>query len=206
MDLWSAANKGVFTADLSDSLLQGEADAVVHSWKDLPLEGHKDTRIAATLERADPRDVLLIRGPVVEKTPSRLTVLSSSPRRAWQMQAVTERLLPWKVMDLQVLPVRGNIPTRLRKLIAGEGDALLVAKAALDRLLSDDAPQATREEIRTAIDGCRWMVLPISVCPTAPAQGAVAVEIAKIIFFVAIILFVISAIFGLMRGRSPTVP
>ena len=43
MDLWSAANKGVFTADLSDSLLQGEADAVIHSWKDLPLEGHKDT-------------------------------------------------------------------------------------------------------------------------------------------------------------------
>src|SRR5262249_30249965 len=54
-------DKGAFTSDLSDALASGEADLVVHSWKDLPLEGRPGTMLAATLERADPRDVLLVR-------------------------------------------------------------------------------------------------------------------------------------------------
>lgn len=177
-DLWAAASKGVFTADLSQALIDGEADAVIHSWKDLPLTGPTGTTIAATLERADPRDVLLVRRDVVDQRPAHFTVLSSSPRRAWQVQSVGARLLPWKAGEVQVAPVRGNIPTRLRKLTSGEGDALIVAKAALDRLLTDDAPASAREAVRAAIDRCRWMVLPISECPTAPAQGALAVEIA----------------------------
>jgi hydroxymethylbilane synthase len=178
VDLSASASKGLFTADLSQALLDADADAVIHSWKDLPIAGRPETRIAATLERADPRDVLLVRRESVDRRPTRLAVLSSSPRRAWQIQTVGPRLLPWKVSELQVAAVRGNIPTRLRKLIGGEADALVVAKAALDRLLSCEAPAATKEAVRSAIDACRWMVLPISECPTAPAQGALAVEIA----------------------------
>jgi hydroxymethylbilane synthase len=176
--LWTAAEKGLFTADLSQALFTGDADAVVHSWKDLPLEGHAGTRVAATLERADPRDVLLVKRAVVSTRPSSLVVLSSSPRRAWQIQVSAPRLLPWPASDVRIVPVRGNVPTRLSKLIGGDGDALIVAKAGLDRLLSADAPEDTATAVRGYLDRCRWMVLPLREHPTAPAQGAVAVEIA----------------------------
>lgn len=67
--LWKADDKGLFTADLSHDLLNGRADLVVHSWKDLPIEGRPGTRIAATLERADPRDVLLVRREAADTRP-----------------------------------------------------------------------------------------------------------------------------------------
>ena len=179
IDLAAAADKGLFTADLSQALVDGHADAVVHSWKDLPIEGHAGTSIAATLMRADPRDVLLVRREVVDRRPTELRVLSSAPRRVWQIETSGPRWLPWPVQAVRGVPVRGNIPTRLRKLIAGEGDALVVAKAALDRLLDDDAPRDVRAAIRAALDQCRWMVLPLEDHPAAPAQGALAIEIAS---------------------------
>jgi hydroxymethylbilane synthase len=67
----------------------------------------------------------------------------------------------------------------LSKLVNGEGDALIVAKAALDRLLSSDSPPETAAAMRAALGKCRWMVLPLKEHPTAPAQGALAVEIAE---------------------------
>ena len=175
--LWKADDKGLFTADLSDDLLKGRADLVVHSWKDLPIEGRPGTRIAATLERADPRDVLLVRREAADARPERLTVLSSSPRRAWQIESTLAPLLPWRISSITTVPVRGNIPTRLAKLVRGDGDALIVAKAALDRLLSDEAPAAARQAVRDALARARWMVLPLREHPTAPAQGALAIEI-----------------------------
>jgi hydroxymethylbilane synthase len=177
LDIQSAAEKGVFTSDLSQALVDGEADAVVHSWKDLPIVSHPGTRVVATLERADPRDVLLVRRAVVSSAPTSLTVLSSSPRRAWQVGRSASHLLPWPATEVHTAPVRGNVPTRLTKLTRGEGDALLVAKAALDRLLSPDAPDDARDNVRRALDRCRWMVLPLREHPTAPAQGALAIEI-----------------------------
>ena len=177
VDLWAVADKGLFTSDLSQALVDGVADLAVHSWKDLPTSGHPGTTVAATLERADPRDVLLVRRAAVSTRSSTVTVLSSSPRRAWQIQGSAPRLLPWPVSDVRVVPVRGNVPTRLNKLASGEGDALIVAKAALDRLLSGDAPTETVTAVRAALGKCRWMVLPLKEHPTAPAQGALAVEI-----------------------------
>jgi hydroxymethylbilane synthase len=178
IDLWAAADKGLFTSDLSQALVDGVADLVVHSWKDLPTAGYPGTMVGATLERADPRDVLLVRRSVVSARPATLTVLSSSPRRAWQIQGSAPRLLPWPVTDVRLAPVRGNIPTRLNKLVNGDGDALIVAKAALDRLLSSDSTDDTVEAVRAALGKCRWMVLPLKEHPAAPAQGALAVEIA----------------------------
>lgn len=177
--LASMPDKGAFTADLSDALVNGDADLVVHSWKDLPLEGRPDTVIAATLERADPRDLLLVRRDVVDAKPTRLRVLSSSPRRAWLLERALPTLLPWPVEQLEFVPVRGNVPTRVRKLVDGEGDALVVAKAALDRLLSFGAPfDETAAALRRLLASCRWMVLPIRDVPGAPAQGALAIEVA----------------------------
>jgi hydroxymethylbilane synthase len=177
--LSDAADKGLFTADLSDALAAGEADAVVHSWKDLPIADRTDTVVVATLERADPRDVLLVRREAREKHPATLRVLTSSPRRAWQIDQSLAPLLPWPVQSISSVAVRGNIPTRLRKLAESDGDALVVAKAALDRLLADDAPSEVRDVVRSRIDGCSWMVLPIRDFPTAPAQGALAIEVSK---------------------------
>jgi len=177
--LASLPDKGAFTADLTGALLTGGADMVVHSWKDLPLEGRPDTIIAATLERADPRDVLLMRRDAVSARPPIVRMLSSSPRRAWLVDPVLRELLPWHVDRIEWLPVRGNIATRLTRLIEDRGDALLVAKAALDRLLGFGAPfEDAARGIRALLDRTRWMVLPTREVPGAPAQGAVAVEVA----------------------------
>src|SRR5437016_8756948 len=175
--LASMPDKGAFTADLSDALTTGAADLVVHSWKDLPLEDRSGLHIGATLERADPRDVLLVRRDVVVQKPAALTILSSSPRRTWLLENALRDLLPWRIETLTFAPVRGNIATRLTRLIEKRGDALVVAKAALDRLLGFGPPfeQAARD-VRLAIDACAWMVLPLRDVPSAPAQGALAVE------------------------------
>ena len=171
--------KGAFTADLSGDLATGAADLVVHSWKDLPLDGRPDTTIAATLERADPRDLLLVRRSVVDARPTTLRVLSSSPRRAWLLEPVLTSLMPWPVSTIEFVPVRGNITTRLTRLGEGRGDALVVAKAAIDRLLSSGAPfEDAAGAVRAALARTRWMVLPAREVPGAPAQGALAVEIA----------------------------
>jgi hydroxymethylbilane synthase len=177
--LWSMPDKGLFTADLSRALVNDDADLAVHSWKDLPIASPTGTVVAGTLPRADPRDVLLVRRDVPLRKPSTLTILSSSPRRGWQLETSLRPRLPWDVATLQVTPVRGNIPTRLKRLLAGDGDALVVAKAALDRLLSDDAPAAIASQVRAALVACRWMVLPIREHPAAPAQGAIGIEVAE---------------------------
>jgi hydroxymethylbilane synthase len=189
--LWKMPERGVFTEDFLADLVNGETDLVVHSWKDLPVADRAETEIAATLPRADSRDVLLLKkeawSRVVETR--RLRVYSSSPRRARNLDGFLRDHVPASIAEVEFVPVRGNIPTRVRKLFAdGEIDALIVAKAALDRLLSpvpgappDEAEKfaATARELRTRLDGTRWMVLPLSENPTAAAQGALAIEIRK---------------------------
>ena len=168
---------GAFTADLSDELAAGGADAVVHSWKDLPLESRRDTVIAATLPRADPRDVLIVRRRAVAERSPELDVLTSSPRRAWLLERSVPSLLPWRMTAIRAQPVRGDVPM-LRQLLEGTASGAIVAKAALDRLLDPaHSFEHTRRAVREALRQCHWMVLPISRCPTAPAQGALAIEV-----------------------------
>jgi hydroxymethylbilane synthase len=177
--LWQLGDKGAFTTDLSDALVRGEADLVVHSWKDLPIEPRRDTVVAATLQREDPRDVLLIRRDAVSRRAPWLRVLSSSPRRAFLLSELLPAVLPWRVETVECLSVRGNVPTRLRHLIDGHGDALVVAKAALDRLLDPESPFLdAAQTVRRVIDACHWMVLPLREHPAAAAQGALALEVA----------------------------
>jgi hydroxymethylbilane synthase len=176
--LSAAGDKGLFTADLSDALASGEADVVVHSWKDLPIAPRPDTVVAGSLPRADTRDVLLVRREAVEAAKDLLSVLTSSPRRAWQLSSSLQPLLPWRLRSINTDDVRGNIPTRLEKVVRGDGDALVVAKAALDRLLDVNASPEARGEVRRALDVCRWMVLPVREFPAAPAQGGLAIEVA----------------------------
>lgn len=177
--LWQMGDRGAFTADLSQALLQDEAEIVVHSFKDMPIALPQGTQVAGALPRADPRDVLLVRRPVTVEKPAALTILSSSPRRAWLLQETLPALMPWAVSTVSTQPVRGNIETRLRKLVEGQAHGLVVAKAALDRLLGFGEPFAREAAIvRGYLEQCFWMVLPMREFPWAPAQGAIALEVA----------------------------
>jgi hydroxymethylbilane synthase len=178
--LWKLPDKGAFTADLSAALERGEADVVVHSFKDLPIDMPAGTRIAGALPRADARDVLLLKKAAIDARPPDLKLLSSSPRRAWLLGEVLPSLLPWPVRSVEALPVRGNIETRVRKLIEGSEHGLVVAKAALDRLLGFGAPfDREAATLREYLISCEWMVMPMREFPWAPAQGAIAIEIAR---------------------------
>ena len=181
--LWQMPEKGVFTQDFRAGLLKGDFDLAVHSWKDLAIEEDPETEIAATLPRADARDLLLVRAErwrQVERSGA-MSILTSSPRRAYNLDSFLRAALPAKLSELNFVDVRGNVPTRVRKLFQGESDGLIVAKAALDRLLG--APQEefaeTKAELRSALSRCRWMVLPLRENPAAPGQGALAIEIAR---------------------------
>jgi len=176
--LWKLPDKGAFTADISRALVDGDADVAVHSFKDLPTEMPAGTCIAGALPRADARDVLVMRKAAVTARPEALRILSSSPRRAWLLGDTLPSLLPWPVRHVEAVPVRGNIETRLKKLVEGEDHGLVVAKAALDRLLGFGPPfDHEAAVVRTRLDQCQWMVLPMREFPWAPAQGAIALEI-----------------------------
>jgi hydroxymethylbilane synthase len=177
--LWKLPDKGAFTADLSKALLDGDADFAVHSFKDLPVEMPAGTRIAGALPRADARDVVLLKRAAIDSQPSSLRLLSSSPRRAWLLGEVLPQLLPWRTESVETVAVRGNIETRLRKLIEGEEHGLVMAKAALDRLLGFGAPfEREATVIQERLAQCRFMVMPMREFPWAPAQGAIGIEIA----------------------------
>jgi hydroxymethylbilane synthase len=145
--------QGWFVAELEQALLDGRADAAVHSAKDLPSALGPGLDIAAYLPRADPRDVAVTRGGVpLASLPEGAAVGTSSTRRAAFLLAMHPQLRP--------VPIRGNVDTRLRKLDAGEADGLVLAAAGLQRLGSSRPVEH----------------LDPSVFVPAPAQGAVALE------------------------------
>jgi hydroxymethylbilane synthase len=196
--LWKMPERGVFTEDFLADLTRGETDLVVHSWKDLPVEERAETEIVATLPRADARDLLLLKKSAWERVVRgrKLRVFSSSPRRARNLSGFLRTHLPTDITSVEFLSVRGNIATRVRKLFEDENvDALIVAKAAIDRLLApgcewleseSDAPEderakflASAKDLRARLEDLRWMVLPLSENPSAAAQGALAIEVKK---------------------------
>lgn len=181
--LWKLPEKGVFTEDFFGELVRGETDMVVHSWKDLPTELKTQTCIVATLPRADQRDLLIVKKSDFSKIKASgyIKIFSSSPRRAYNLTQFLKDVLPFGVSKVEFESVRGNIQTRVRKMIeSAEVSGLIVAKAAMDRLLN--APHAEFSEnqkiLREYFAQTEWMALPLVVNPNAAAQGALAVEIA----------------------------
>jgi hydroxymethylbilane synthase len=171
--------KGVFTEDFYQDLKDGSCDLVVHSWKDLPVEARPETQIVMSLPRADVRDIFLVPEEVWLQAVNTglLRILTSSPRRVYNLKAILPELLPAEV-KLEFVPVRGNVPTRLTKMHQMRS-GLILAKAGLDRLLLAESEGflAGDVQIRGVIKDCRFMILPVSVNPPAPAQGALAVEV-----------------------------
>lgn len=146
--------KGVFVKEIEDALLRKDIDLAVHSMKDLPTELADGLMIAAVPAREDARDVLVSRsGLALQNLPRQAKIGTGSLRRQAQ-------LLHYR-NDLSLLPIRGNIDTRLRKLDGGELDAIVLAAAGLTRI--------GRAERITEY-------LAPEICLNAVAQGALAVE------------------------------
>lgn len=176
--LWKMPEKGVFTQDFYDDLMSGKFDFIVHSWKDLPVEPTAGTEIVATLPRADQRDLVLFKKSSLNK--KNIRIFSSSPRREYNLIPFLSKNLPWTTDKIEFANVRGNIPTRMQKLMDDESiDGLVLAKAALDRLLAHPYPEfkPVQEKIRAHLEKCKWIVPPLSENPNAAAQGALAIEI-----------------------------
>lgn len=182
--LWKIPEKGVFTQDFYQDLVDDKCDVVVHSWKDLAVEENPQTFVTATFPREDVRDVLLIKKSHFEKLhkTKKICIYTSSPRRMFHFERFAKTFLPFGIEKCAFESVRGNIQTRMKKmLVADEIDGILMAKAGIDRML-----QATRDEFRPTQDFFRqalqnvdFMILPMSTNPQAPAQGALALEIRR---------------------------
>src|SRR5262245_50767666 len=115
-----AGRKGLFTAEIERALLASEVDIAVHSAKDLPSESSLGAKIAAVLPRASVNDVLISKQPGgLASLPLRAIVATGSVRRQCQLR--------WRRSDLQVVDLRGNVPTRLRKLAENEWDGVVLA-------------------------------------------------------------------------------
>ncbi|MGM0819450.1 MAG: hydroxymethylbilane synthase [Actinomycetota bacterium] len=157
--------KGLFVDAIREAVLAGDCDVAVHSYKDLPTDPVDGLVVGAVPPRQDPRDLLVTRdGHHLGSLPRLATVGTSSERRRVQLL----RARP----DLQVLPVRGNLPTRLGKVASGELDAVVVALAGLRRLYRDPA-EGGIGALDLAVAGAP---LEPGQCLPSPAQGAIAIE------------------------------
>jgi hydroxymethylbilane synthase len=146
--------KGLFTRELEDALLSGKVQAAVHSLKDLPVQETPGIVVAAIPERESAYDVMISRDArTLSSLPEGARVGTGSPRRTAQLLAQRP--------DLVILPLRGNVDTRLRKVLDGEYDAIVLAQAGLTRL-------GLQEHISE--------VFPLDVMLPAPGQGALAVQ------------------------------
>ena len=146
--------KGLFVKELEQGMLEGSADIAVHSMKDVPVELPEGLHLPVIMQREDPRDAFVSNTYAsLTELPEGAKVGTSSLRRQCQLTA--------RRPDLQILPLRGNVNTRLRKLDDGEYDAIILAAAGLKRLGFGD-------RIRTALD-------PAESLP-AIGQGAIGIE------------------------------
>jgi hydroxymethylbilane synthase len=145
---------GVFVSALREALLNGDVDVAVHSLKDLPTADAPGIALAAVPAREDPRDAVVARdGLTLAELPPGSRIGTGSPRRAAQLRALG--------LGFEVLPVRGNVGTRISRVSDGDLDAVVLAYAGLRRVGRDD-------EVTEIID-------PLQMLP-APGQGALAVE------------------------------
>ena len=152
--LASLGGQGVFVAALREALVRGDVDFAVHSLKDLPTTPDPRLVLAAIPPRIDPRDVLVARdGLTLGELPQGARVGTGSPRREAQLNALG--------LGVEIVPIRGNVDTRLGKVASGDYDGVLLARAGLLRI-------GRADEATEVID-------PLQMLP-APGQGALACE------------------------------
>jgi hydroxymethylbilane synthase len=157
--------RGLFTKELEECLLSGQIDVAVHSLKDVPTELPEGLTIGAVLPREDPADMLVSRqANLLSEVRTNGTIATSSPRRARQLQ----HLRP----DLTVVDIRGNVPTRIEKLVNQPSwDGLVLARAGLERLGLKIRENRIQFNGRTLFASVLEKMLP------AAGQGAIALEV-----------------------------
>jgi hydroxymethylbilane synthase len=165
----SIGPQGVFVREIEEALAAGDVDLAVHSFKDLPTHSPDELTIAAVPARRDAADILLARPAAVASGGDTLLPLvqgarigtASARRRVW-----LEHFRP----DLKILPLRGNVPTRVKRLKDGDYDAILLAAAGIDRL------KEQTHVLDAALAGLVVSRLDPQRFVPAPAQGALAVQ------------------------------
>jgi hydroxymethylbilane synthase len=153
--LWNLRDTGFFTSQLEDALMAKEADFAVHSFKDLPTAEPEGLTITAVFDRNFVEDTLISATPAdsIEQLPTGAKIGTSSLRRAAQLKHLRA--------DLEPVPIRGNVQTRLDKLETDEFDAILLARAGLERL---------------DLAGRISFIFDPTVFIPAPAQGALGIQ------------------------------
>lgn len=161
-----AGRKGLFTAEIERALIARDVDIAVHSAKDLPSETSVGVEIAAVLPRAPIDDLLVSRHPGgLGPLPHGAIVATGSVRRRHQ--------LLWKRADLDIIDLRGNVPTRLRKLAENEWDAIVLARAGLERLgLLHACTEISFEGQRFFLE-----ILPCEIFLPAGGQGIIVLQV-----------------------------
>jgi len=183
--LSSIDGKEFFVAELDKALLKGDVDLTVHSMKDLSLTRPRELTLAAIPQRENPRDVVLFSSGIIERLRSGapIRIGTSSPRRTENLAPFLTKGLP-KINEEGPVPrivtkaIRGNVDTRIGYLSLAEQDSrkidgVVLAFAGLIRLWADADGRAVLNRL---LPDLRWMVLPLEEFPTAPAQGALAIE------------------------------
>ena len=178
----SVADPSFFSDALDQALIGGQIDLAVHSAKDLAESRPAQICRAAIPARENPRDVVLFRRTIVERLQhgEPIRIGSSSARRVRNVENFLREALPatGSPPNLKFLPLRGSVDARVRRIAADAAapdalDGVVLALAGLARLWRDPDGRAA---IEPSLHDARWMVLPPSECPTAPAQGALAIE------------------------------
>ena len=163
----SIGAQGVFVREIEQALVEKRIEFAVHSFKDLPTQSPDELVVAAVPARVDPADLLLVRREFLARDKEELLPLANSAkvgtasarRRVW-----LKHFRP----DLRIEPLRGNVPTRVRKLMEGEYDAIVLAAAGVERLTAEERLGDLRDVEVLRLDPAKFV--------PAPAQGALALQ------------------------------
>lgn len=171
ISLQKIGGKGLFTKELEEALINGNIDLAVHSAKDLPLEFDNRLKLMPVLKRAAINDILVFKKDLnadIRKLPKGFRIGTSSKRRSEQLRILNK--------GLEILPVRGNVITRIGKIFSDEVDGVILARAGIDRLLADNKYVTEYSDI---FDKISISVIKESDLLPAPAQGILCAEYAN---------------------------
>lgn len=179
--LWQLEGKDFFTKELDYALCSKEVDLVVHSYKDLGSDRPTGIKLGAITKRTFSQDILLIKNKTIKKLQEKnfqkdFVVGTSSPRRICNIESTLSLYLPFGLetnIKVTTSMLRGNVNTRIEKLVDDQYDAIVLAWAGLERLALTDSSAL---KLRELIKDLNFMVLPQIDFPSAASQGALAIE------------------------------
>ena len=171
VSLQEIGGKGLFTRELEEALINGDIDLAVHSAKDLPLEFDNRLKLMPVLKRAAVNDILVVNKDLntdIRNLPIGFRIGTSSKRRYEQLRILNK--------NIEILPIRGNVITRIGKIFSGEVDGVILARAGIDRLIADNKYATEYSDILKKISV--FDIKERDILP-APAQGILCSEYAN---------------------------